>query len=156
MEEVNYFDMAENDFLFLEHDYKEGRVGNVICYVAQNICERYLKHLIDYYIKDVDTTTILRTHSISFLRIFITEHLQNFKCDWSVVMLVNGYYYSARYPGKDSYIVTKTDVDLAWEAAVEVRRAVRDYLQTNPIKEESTADILKDHDVLSTLKSFDE
>lgn len=133
MAELNYFDMAENDFLFLEKDYKEGRVGNVLCYSAQFICERYLKHLIDCYVKGMDTTVVLRTHSIMFLRQFLREHLSDFRCDWSVVMFVNGYYYSAQYPGEDSFMVSKDDVDKAWAATVEVRRAVLDYLQANTI-----------------------
>ena len=47
---LNYFDMAENDYQFLEDDYARGRYGNVMCYCAQNVCERYLKHIIDLYV----------------------------------------------------------------------------------------------------------
>lgn len=38
---LSYFDLAENDYQFLLKDKKEGRVGNIMCSAAQNICERY-------------------------------------------------------------------------------------------------------------------
>lgn len=28
---MTYFDMAENDYQFLQFDYENGRVGNVLC-----------------------------------------------------------------------------------------------------------------------------
>lgn len=53
---LSYFDLAEEDYQFLLYDKKGGRVGNIMCSAAQNICERYLKHIIDTYVLDVDTT----------------------------------------------------------------------------------------------------
>lgn len=44
---LSYFDLAEEDYQFLLYDKKGGRVGNIMCSAAQNICERYLKHIID-------------------------------------------------------------------------------------------------------------
>lgn len=128
---INYFTMAENDFHFLDHDYREGRVGNVMCYVAQNICERYLKHLIDIYVTEVSTTDVLKTHSIKILEKFMKTNLPDFKCDWRTVLNVNGYYYSARYPGEDSFMADKSDVDDCWEAVLETRKSVLNYLENN-------------------------
>ncbi|MDO4554722.1 MAG: hypothetical protein Q4B70_06230, partial [Lachnospiraceae bacterium] len=68
--EINYFGMAENDYLFLEKIVNQGLVYNAICYISQNICERYLKHIVDEFILDVDTFGVMRTHSIKVLAKF--------------------------------------------------------------------------------------
>ena len=51
---LNYFDLAENDYQFLRHDWKEGRIGNLMCSAAQNICERYLRRAVQKYVKTRD------------------------------------------------------------------------------------------------------
>lgn len=56
---LNYHDLAENDYEFLSYDYEHGRVGNILCSASQNICERYLKHVIDSECKDMDTSAAL-------------------------------------------------------------------------------------------------
>lgn len=58
---MNYFDYAENDYFFYRANYEEHRIGNAMCSSAQGICERYLKHLVDIYCTDEDTTSVLRT-----------------------------------------------------------------------------------------------
>ena len=62
---LTYYDLAENDYQFLLKDWQDGRVGNIMCSSAQNICERYLKHVIDTYITECDTTRILQSHSLT-------------------------------------------------------------------------------------------
>lgn len=56
---ISYFDLAENDYQFLLQDYRSGRVGNILCSSAQNICERYLKYVIDTECTTIDTTSVL-------------------------------------------------------------------------------------------------
>lgn len=130
MEKVNYFTMAENDYLFLKFDYEQGRVGNIMCSTAQSICERYLKHVIDLNNRDQeDITDVMKTHSIKRLQKFIQHNIPDFTCNWSVVLQANGYYFSARYPGEDSFIVDKDDVQEAWESVEETRAATLKYLK---------------------------
>lgn len=132
---VTYFTMADNDYEFLKQDYDNHRVGNVMCYVSQNICERYLKHIIDvFYQGETDTTTVLQTHSIKILKKFLTKEMPEFCCNWSIVMNVNGYYFSTRYPGTDSFIADKDDVEEAWAAVLETRRAVTLYMEQHKKK----------------------
>lgn len=42
-ERITYYTRAENDYQFVKANYEEGRVSEVMCYVMQSICERYLK-----------------------------------------------------------------------------------------------------------------
>lgn len=127
---LSYFDLAENDYQFLQYDRNAGRVGNLMCSVAQNICERYLKHLIDTYVFEIDTTNILKSHSLKSLRRFIVQEIPGFHADWKLILQADGYYFSTRYPGDNAFIVDKEDVDECWEAVEETRKAVLDYIET--------------------------
>lgn len=155
MATVTYFDMAENDYNFLKDDYERGKVGNVMCYASQSICEGYLKHIIDkYYIGDENTTDVLRTHSIKILKKFVSTNISNFICDWPKVLCVDGYYFSARYPGADSFIVDEDDVQEAWGAVEELRKSVLNFMQYD--KEAVSSDIVIEQTMNSKeIKSFD-
>lgn len=126
---LSYFDLAENDYQFLQYDWKAGRIGNIMCSAAQNICERYLKHIIDTYVLEVDTTSILQTHSLRALRRFITEKIPNFKADWRTILQADGYYFSTRYPGDSAFLVGKDDVDECWESVEVTRLAALQYIK---------------------------
>lgn len=124
---ITYYSRAENDYQFIKGNYEEGRVSEVMCYVMQSICERYLKHIIDTCCTE-DAGSVMRTHTIRNLRDFIMEFIPDFNCDWSVALKVDGYYFSARYPGDDAILVKADDVQSCWEATNVVRDAVQDYL----------------------------
>ena len=127
MGKITYYDLAENDYHFLKDDYESGKIGNLLCSTAQNICERYLKDIINEYCRDVDTTTILRTHSLKGLRSFIRQYISDFSCNWNIIMQADGYYFSARYPGDEAFLVGKEDVDSCWEAVEYTREMVMNY-----------------------------
>lgn len=101
---ITYFTRAENDYLFIKDDYENGKVGEVMCYVMQNICERYLKHVVDNYYHG-DTGGVMRAYSIRVLRDFIRKSIPDLECDWSTALKADGYYFSARYPGDDAILV---------------------------------------------------
>lgn len=126
---LSYYDLAENDYQFLEYDRKKGRVGNIMCSASQNICERYLKHVIDTYIPDINTTSILQTHSLKALRRFLTKNLPDFETNWKIVLQADGYYFSTRYPGDSAFLVEAEDVDECWEAVEETRSSVIQYIR---------------------------
>lgn len=148
---LTYFSMAENDYLFLLDDYKRHRVGNIMCYTAQSICERYLKHLIDVFCSSEDVTRVLKTRSLKVLRKFLRESLKDFECDWSIVLQAEGFYFSARYPGDDSFDVTAEDVEECWQAVEEARNATQKYIA---LHSSSASDITLDEAVLREIKEF--
>ncbi len=125
---ITYYTRAESDYQFIKDDYENGKVGEVMCYVMQSICERYLKHIIDSYDKD-NAGSIMRTHTLRNLRDFLIEHIPDFRCNWRVALKADGYYFSARYPGDDAILVNEDDVKDCWEATNEIRRAVQDYIR---------------------------
>ncbi len=126
---ITYYTRAENDYLFIKDNYLNGKVSDVMCYVMQSICERYLKHIIDVYYKG-ETGNVMRTHTIRVLRDFICANISDFACNWKIALKADGYYFSARYPGDDAFMVDADDVESCWEATNEVRSAVQEYMRT--------------------------
>lgn len=78
---------------------------------------------------NIDCTSVLKTHSLKRIIRFLDEYLEDFKIDKTKVVLADGYYFSARSPGDDSFFVQKEDVRICWEAVEEVKRAVDDYIK---------------------------
>ena len=115
---LNYYDLAENDYEFLSYDYEHGRVGNILCSSAQNICERYLK----------------------YLRRFITKNIPDFECDWSKITPADGYYFTTRYPGDDAFLVDKQDVDDCWKAVEYTRDLVNERYHSTETTNTEAAD----------------
>lgn len=153
---VTYFDMAENDYLFLSKTYEDGCVSNAMCYISQNICERYLKHVIDISGAEEDITSILRTHSLKILKKYIVNNIAQFSCDWNVILQADGFYYSARYPGEESFIVDEDDVRECWEAVEETRNATITYMRLceGQSMTEKPQHVLDAESVIEILKDF--
>ena len=49
-----YYDFATNDYEFLMDAYRAGFVSNAMGAMAQGICEKYLKHVINEYVEVVE------------------------------------------------------------------------------------------------------
>lgn len=129
MVENNYYGFAENDYQFFKGAYETGLKGAALAALGQSICERYLKHLIDEYANpenEVESSmkqTALRTHNLKKLQryiqndmgISIPEDVQD------QLDRIDGFYFTTRYPGDDSFVPTERDIDNTW-AAVQVAR----------------------------------
>lgn len=139
--EVTYYNFAEEDYLFLKANVEEKRVSNAMCSTAQNICERYLKEVVKDKANMLENTEIMKTHSLKKLRKFVQSNIPEFECDWKEVLLADGYYFSARYPGDDSYFVDSEDVAICWKAVQETKRATDMYLQKKLLQKEENIDV---------------
>lgn len=125
--EVNYYTFAEEDYMFLKANMEESRIGNAMTSIAQNVCERYLKHMISTYCIETDCTAVLKTHSLRKILRFLEEYLPDFKINKNKVILSDGYYFSARYPGEESFFANEEDVKVCWDAVLEVKSSVDHY-----------------------------
>lgn len=68
------------------------------------------------------------------------------------MIVADGYYFSARCPGEDSFYVDKDDVDACWQAVSEIKDAA-DIFRS---KEIAKKDIHKElSDSINTLKTLD-
>lgn len=131
-----YYDFADNNYDFLMAAYKNGLVGNAMGDMAQETCEKYLKHLIDEYVilgdsaDNAKKTEILRTHNLTKLSKYISSHLPEVNLDRPSLNLVNGLYFTTRYPGDESIMVEKDDLDEYIDAVKKCKNAVDEFIRS--------------------------
>lgn len=140
--EVTYYNFAENDYLYLKANVEEKRVSNAMCSSAQNICERYLKEVIKDKADELNDTNIMKTHSLKKIRKFVEANIPEYECDWTTIVLADGYYFSARYPGEDSYFVDESDVEICWRSVQETKRATDRYLARQEREKEEPESVM--------------
>ena len=130
-----YFDFAENNYDFLLAAYEQGLVGNAMGAMAQETCEKYLKHIIEKYVVPQDLqgnakkAEILRTHNLSKLSKYIVQYVPDIKLNRQALNLINGLYFTTRYPGDESIVVEKEDIDDYIEAVKECRKSVIEFIE---------------------------
>lgn len=125
-----YKDFAENDYQYYTDSVKAGFVANMMGAIAQGICEKYMKHLIDEYyepqneIQQNKLDQIMITHSLPKLMKFLRDEMDiEFSRSTRTKMnVINGFYFSARYPGDNSIILDSDDISDC-TAAVEACRS---------------------------------
>lgn len=111
-----YYDFADNDYKFFMDAHERGLVGNAMGALAQGICEKYLKHIVSEYIivntleENANKTEVLKTHNLSKLSRYLMDRLPEMKVNKSALNIVNGLYFTTRYPGEESLDVTKDDI----------------------------------------------
>lgn len=125
----SYFSFAENDYLFFRHAYDSGNKGSALAALGQSICERYLKHIISEFAQPEnknemqDKESILRTHSLRRLMRYIQDNMELEIPDAAEISMdrIDGFYFTTRYPGSESFIPTEKDIDKTNKAVEETR-----------------------------------
>lgn len=121
---ITYFDFAENEHMYLENDYKEGRVADYMGAASQNVCERYLKHIIDECMQPQTQSeseaklNVLKTHNlIRLVKYLEQQHICHFtREERNTIATIDGFYFTTRYPGDDASSVDKADLDNCMDA----------------------------------------
>lgn len=128
-----YFDFAENDYLWFEHAYADGFVANGMAAQAQEICEKYIKHIITLCettiqngVEQAEYESTMHSHNLVRLMRYMENNAgQTFTAETKrLLQSINGYYFTARYPGDESIEVTAEDIDLCYEAVEHCRSEV--------------------------------
>lgn len=130
---MNYKVCADDDYKYFKAAVNAGIRGNRMGAEAQEICEKYLKHIIDKYLvpqnddEQKDKERLLRTHNLQNLinaltavGIVITPEQE------SAMIRINGYYFTTRYPGDDAYTMTEKDV----EACVAAIDSAKEFVES--------------------------
>lgn len=128
---TSYLDFAENDYNFFKASYNSGNKGGALAAIGQNICERYFKHIISEYAQPenaretMDKENVLRTHNLQRLMKYMRDEMGIQISDEAEAAIerINGFYFSTRYPGADSFIPSERDIDKA-NTAVEYARSI--------------------------------
>lgn len=132
---INYFDYAENDFLYWEDSLKMYQskdeeekiyVPNSICWNAANIAERYLKYMLDIVIKenfveDSDILECMKIHNLGRICENIMKFNENIEFKLHEIRSLSHYYYDVRYPGDNSYYVKQEDIDFCYKVLTKIR-----------------------------------
>lgn len=119
-----HYDFAENDYQFFKRAYDAGNYGNSMGAMAQNICEKYLKHLVEEYFpsdskeKFQEKQQALRTHNLSRLLNFLEKNMGMCIAEevQDKLQLIDGYYFSTRYPGDNAVELTQRNIRQCMEA----------------------------------------
>ena len=132
----NYYEFAENDYEMINFLIKNEQVKNGMCSMSQGICEKYLKHIINIYVEENEEnfksySFIMRTHNLKNICRFLKENLKDFDFNTNKICQADGYYFSSRYPGKDSSFVDKDDIDSCWESVQYTKMIVDDYISNH-------------------------
>lgn len=146
-ENLTYYDFAMNDYNYLKSSIDNNLVYNSMCSNAQNIVERFLKHIIEPKAMELGNTKVMKAHDLILLKTFIQEYLPDFEIDWGIVIQCNGFYFNVMYPGDNSFFVNERNVLDCWNAVNETKNAVGRYLNTS-----SVSPTITKKDVLDTLK----
>ncbi len=126
---TTYLDFAENDYKFFRDVYDEGFLGSPLASMGHNICEKFLKHIVSEY-AETETSSeqqqkerVLHTHNLQMLMRYIQDNMGIEIPEETEVNIerINGFYFTTRYPGDDSFIASRRDIEKA-NAAVESAR----------------------------------
>lgn len=137
MELKNYYDFAENDFQFLMQVTEHHITANSLGALSQNICERYIKHLINEYIQVTPDnqkaiTEIMTTHNINRLASYWNAYGNKPLEDKTVSMLrsINGYYFSTKYPGDIIETLSDKDIDNCVEVVKQCKNNIDEIIRS--------------------------
>lgn len=128
-ESDTYLSFAENDYQFFADAYKLGLRGSAMAAEGQNICERYLKHIVSVYVvpdserEKREKENVLKTHSLAKLIHYIKEDMKLSipKEAEDSMYRIDGFYFTTRYPGDNSFHPGEQDVEAAMEAVEQAR-----------------------------------
>lgn len=127
-----YLDFAENDYNYFMDSYKRGIVANAMAADAQEICEKYMKHMLDQYYDpdspeaEAEYTATMKTHNlVKLVRFFETNTGFRFESETKRALReINGYYFTARYPGDESVEIQQEDLDICANAVNRCRKEI--------------------------------
>ncbi len=133
----NYFEFAENDYNFFKETYAAGMKRPALAAMGQSICERYLKHVINEYafpedeFEHMKKESTLHTHSLHKLIKYLKSDmgLEITDDERNAMQAIDGFYFTTRYPGEDSFIADETDIDDAWKAVETAREFTIEIIQ---------------------------
>ena len=150
----NYYDYAEADYNMILKAYEANAYGNLTGSSSQNICEKFMKHLIDLYYnpETPDEERIkedsLRTHSLRKLSKFLKQNLDFSFSDKTqhLLMEIDGYYFTARYPGDNSIELDDDDINDCIECIKLCKNEVDAFIKENELNNDFSEQLEQDDD----------
>lgn len=132
-----YLDFAENDYNFFMYNFDHEVFGTSMAALGQNICERYLKHIISEYAQpcsmeeEMTKKAVLHAHSLKKIMRYMKNEMQ-IQIPPSVsnaMKIIDGFYFTTRYPGNDSFIAGEEEIADAANAVKLTREFTLDIIK---------------------------
>ena len=143
---TDYFYHAEDGYQYFKAGMKCKIISGDMAANAQNICERYLKFVIEslHEMGKITNLNVKIMHSYN-LRTLINyiEEVGVEVLDRDIIVLANSYYFSSRYPSDNTVIVREKDLigcDKVVESSREFAKKIKDY-KDNWLKENEKKDL---------------
>ena len=127
----SYYDIAERDYqYFIQYkDMIHPEYNNPLAIQAQQIVEKLLKHIIEYYCQEEDPREILRSHKLQSIYLTINRIYPEFQLNRNDLLFLSSFYYDARYPGVDFIMVDSEDATRCIQIVEEVKLVVDKFIE---------------------------
>lgn len=128
MDYSSYYDVALNDFAYLEFNMSEiermPEFNNVLMH-EQQVCEKFLKHLVRLYVFDIDVDKVLKLHELNTLVLRIEKAIGgSLDVDRDMLRFLSDFYFDGRCPNVDFIAATKEDAIKGYAVTKQVKAQV--------------------------------
>lgn len=124
-----YLDYAENDYKFIKLAMESGESFNAICYLAQDICKKYLRHVIELNNFPEHILNGVKDNSVKVMHKFLKNSVPEFKANFIATTMLHEFSSkNVQQPGLNSYMASKEDINMCMFAIEETRKATLDYV----------------------------
>lgn len=123
---LSYWDFGEDEYLYLILAYNKNIKKNAMVSQAQHIAEYLIKELLSRRL--LNNLQCMSSHNLRALYDAATDAGIDLGPIRQQVMSLNNFYTHTRYPGRDAYLATTEDIDLAVKSVVDVYKYVKELL----------------------------
>ena len=126
-----YKDYADEGYMMFLDLWNSGKRYNMMAAMANEACEKYLKHIVEEISDKVseEQYAVLHTHNLNKILKYMESNLSFpiSEKESDALRKVNGYYFTARYPSVDSDDVTEKELEDCLKA-MEICRSLVDKM----------------------------
>lgn len=131
MDYSSYYDVALNDLSYLEFNMQEiehmPEFNNIVMH-EQQVCEKFLKHLVRIYVYDSDVEKVLKSHKLNTLVSRVERSIGvSLKVNQDMLRFLSDFYFDGRYPGVDFIVADRKDAEEGYRTVKQVKEQV-DYV----------------------------
>lgn len=123
--QLTYLDFAADETLYLSEAFSKGLRYNAMVSQAQRACECYLKHIITRSL--ANNHEVMMSHNLRSLYDYVESLGIDLSASRRDIMLLNNFYTHTRYPGRDSFMAAKSDIESAYEAIQNITKNLSRY-----------------------------
>lgn len=124
--QLTYWDFGFDEYMYMTVSYNHGIKYNAMVAQAQHVVEYMIKELLSRRL--LNNLQCMQSHNLRSLYDAAIDAGIDLSPIRQAIMSLNNFYSHTRYPGKDAYLATAEDIDLAVISAVDVYRYVKELL----------------------------